>query len=148
MKLVFSAVLAFAIAACHSSDGTAPITQPNDISSMNVGDVRVLTPDQIPNGINLPATSSARDYVIIVGNTNPTIDAVANFVLQSDRTAGASANIVARTSLNSQLNIASEKIDFWLDFPVGADASSCFASPDASICGSASGVFFTWLPLR
>ena len=109
MKHVIPALLVFAVA-CNSSDGTSPITQPDDISSMNVGDVRVLTPDQVPNGINLPATSAARDYVIIVGNTNPTIDAVANFVVQSDRTTGGSADLAARTTFNSQLNIASEKI--------------------------------------
>lgn len=63
MKHVKPALLVFAIAACHSSDGTAPITQPNDISSMNVGDVRVLTPDQIPNGIDLPAASDRNKTV-------------------------------------------------------------------------------------
>jgi hypothetical protein len=53
---------------------------------MAVGDVRVLNPPDIPSGIDLPSGSSARDYVIIVGNTNPAIDAVANFVVrQTDR---------------------------------------------------------------
>ena len=76
---------------------------------MNVGDVRVLTPDQIPNGIDLPAISSARDYVIIVGNTNPTIDAVANFVVRADRSTPGS-QFGASERLNSQLNIAAETI--------------------------------------
>jgi hypothetical protein len=40
-------------------------------------------------------------------------------------------------------NTDSAKIDFRLDFPVGANASSCFASLGASICGSPSGFWFT-----
>jgi len=94
------ALLAFAVA-CSNSDATSPIGTPNDISSMNVGDVRVLTPDQVPNGIDLPASSVTRDYVIIVGNTNPTIDAVANFAVRADRTTGGSANVAASATLNA-----------------------------------------------
>jgi hypothetical protein len=93
--------------ACGSSDGTAPVTQPSDLSSMNVGDVRVLAPSDIPNGIDLPSVSSTRDYVIIVGNTDPTIDAVANFVVQANRSLGGSADVSAATDLNAALNRAS-----------------------------------------
>jgi hypothetical protein len=93
--------------ACGSSDGTAPVTQPSDLSSMNVGDVRVLAPSDIQNGIDLPSVSSTRDYVIIVGNTDPTIDAVANFVVQANRSLGGSADVSAATDLNAALNRAS-----------------------------------------
>ena len=110
MKHSILALLAFSVA-CSNSDATSPIGTPNDISSMNVGDVRVLTPDQVPNGIDLPATSAARDYVIIVGNTNPTIDAVANFAVRADRITSGSANVAASATLNTQLNRASIAIN-------------------------------------
>jgi len=52
---------------------------------MGVGEVRVLVPTDIPNGIDLPAGSGARDYIVIVGNTSSTHDAVANYVVKADR---------------------------------------------------------------
>ncbi|HEV7388177.1 MAG TPA: hypothetical protein VGN73_06185 [Gemmatimonadaceae bacterium] len=72
-------------AACGGSDGSGPKTPPSDIGSMAVGDVRVLVPADIPNGIDLPAGSGARDYVIMVGNTSPSHDVVANYVVKADR---------------------------------------------------------------
>jgi hypothetical protein len=110
MKRAVPVMLLFAVA-CNSSDGTAPKGPPSDISTMNVGDVRVLNPSDIPNGIDLPSGSSARDYVIIVGNTNPTIDAVANFVVKADRSAGGSSDLSASADLSSRLNRASQAIN-------------------------------------
>jgi hypothetical protein len=111
MKTLTPIVLVLA-AACQSSDGTAPpVVTPSDISSMNVGDVRVLNPSDIPNGINLPAVSDARDFVIIVGNTNPTIDAVANFVVKANRSAGGSFGLSAAADLNAGLNRATQTIN-------------------------------------
>lgn len=52
---------------------------------MAVGDVRVLNPADITNGIDLPAGSGARDYVIVVGNTSSAHDVVANYVVKADR---------------------------------------------------------------
>ena len=52
---------------------------------MQVGEVRLLNPADIPNGITLPAGSGARDYLIVVGNTNPAKDVVANYVVKADR---------------------------------------------------------------
>jgi hypothetical protein len=77
---------------------------------MSVGEVRVLNPSDIPNGIDLPSGSSG-DYVIIVGNTNPTIDAVANFVVKADRSAGGSSDLSASADLSSGLNRASQAIN-------------------------------------
>jgi hypothetical protein len=108
MKTLTPIVLVFAVA-CHSSDGTAPIGTPSDISSMNVGEVRALTPADIPNGINL-SVPDARDYVIIVGNTNPTIDAVANFVVKANRSAGGSFALSSAADLNAGLNRATQTI--------------------------------------
>jgi hypothetical protein len=110
MKRLIPVMLLFAVA-CNSSDGTAPIGPPSDISTMNVGEVRVLIPSDIPNGIDLPSGSSARDYVVIVGNTNPTIDAVANFVVKADRSAGGSSDLSASADLGSGLNRASQTIN-------------------------------------
>lgn len=109
MKTLPPVILLFAVA-CNSSDGTAPKGPPSDISSMSVGEVRVLNPSDIPNGIDLPSGSSG-DYVIIVGNTNPTIDAVANFVVKADRSAGGSSDLSASADLSSGLNRASQTIN-------------------------------------
>ena len=110
MKTLAPLILLFA-AACNSSDGTAPVGPPSDISTMSVGEVRVLNPADIPNGIDLPSGSSARDYVVIVGNTNQTIDAVANFVVKADRSAGGSSDLSAGADLSSGLNSASQTIN-------------------------------------
>lgn len=110
MKTLTPIVLVFAVA-CNSSDGTAVKGPPSDISSMNVGDVRVLNPSDIPNGIDLPAVSDARDFVILVGNTNPTIDAVANFVVKANRSEGGSFGLSATADLNASLNRATQTIN-------------------------------------
>jgi hypothetical protein len=110
MKALTPIVLVLAVA-CNSTDGTALKGNPSDISSMNVGDVRVLNPSDIPNGINLPAVPDARDFVIIVGNTNPTIDAVANFVVKANRSAGGSFGLSATADLNAGLNRATQTIN-------------------------------------
>ena len=110
MKRLVPVTLLFAVA-CHSSDGIAPKGPPSDISTMNVGDVRVLNPVDIPNGINLPSGSLARDYVVIVGNTNPTSNAVANVVVKADRSAGGSSNLSASADLSSGLNRATQAIN-------------------------------------
>lgn len=65
--------------------GTPPVQKLSDISSMTVGEVRVLNPTDIPNGIDLPAGSGARDYIIVVGNTSASHDVEANFVVKADK---------------------------------------------------------------
>jgi hypothetical protein len=107
----FAPVILLVAVACNSSDGTAPKGPPSDISTMSVGEVRVLNPSDIPNGIDLPSGSSGRDYVIIVGNTNPTIDAVANFVVKADRSAGGLSDLSASADLSSPLNRASQTLN-------------------------------------
>jgi hypothetical protein len=110
MKALIPVILVLA-SACNSSDGTAPKGPPSDISTMAVGEVRVLNPSDIPTGIDLPSGSSARDFVIVVGNTNPTIDAVATFAVKADRSAGGSPDLSASTDLGSALNRASQAIN-------------------------------------
>ena len=72
-------------AACGGGDGSGPKSPPSDISTMAVGEVRLLNPTDITNGIQLPASSSARDYVIVVGNTNTVHDVAANYVVKADK---------------------------------------------------------------
>src|SRR5689334_24097985 len=75
----------FAAACGGGKDGTGPVAKPSDISSMNVGEVRVLNPTDIPNGITLPQSSGSRDYVIIVANTSATHDVAANYTVKADK---------------------------------------------------------------
>ncbi len=99
-------VALFLAAACGGKDGggTGPTTSPSDISSMKVGEVRVLKPTDIPNGITLPSTSDNRDYIIIVGNTNTNLDVQANYTVKADRSptgtfgVEVAANMAARSS--------------------------------------------------
>jgi hypothetical protein len=81
--------------------GTGPVTKPNDISSMAVGDVRVLNPADITTGIDLPAGSGARDYVIIVGNTASVKDAEVSYVVKADKSTGATFGISSPSELGA-----------------------------------------------
>jgi hypothetical protein len=86
-----------AAAACGGGgDSTGPGNKPSsDLSTMAVGEVRIFNPSEITNGLDLPAGSGARDYVVIVGNTNSAQDVVANYVVKADRSSGASFDIGA-----------------------------------------------------
>lgn len=94
MKIKFVSVLAILGAACGGGgDGTGVKTPPSDISTMAVGEVRVLNPADISNGINLPAGSGPRDYLVIVGNTNSAHDVVASYVVKADQSSDAAFGI-------------------------------------------------------
>ena len=109
IKRFVPAVVILAVA-CGGGGGdvTPPVVKLSDISSMSVGEVRVLNPTDIPNGIDLPAGSGARDYIIVVGNTSSQHDVVANYTVKADKsTTGvfgieAAADLAAQSSL--QLN--------------------------------------------
>lgn len=92
-------LVALLVGACNSGDGTGTKAPPSDISTMQVGEVRALVPGDIPNGIDLPAGSGARDYIVIVGNTNTAHDVVANYVVRADHTTGASFGIESSADL-------------------------------------------------
>jgi hypothetical protein len=98
-------LLILTVACGGGGDGVGPGTDPNDISSMNVGDVRVLVPSDIPTGIDLPAGSGDRDYIIIVGNTSSAHDVVANYVVKADRSTTGSFGIEASPDMARQYNI-------------------------------------------
>ena len=111
IKRIAPVGLILALACGGGSDGgTGPNTTPGDISSMAVGDVRVLNAADITSGIDLPAGSGARDYVIIVGNTNNIKDVEASYVVKADRTTGASFGISAPSDLGGQSNVVINKI--------------------------------------
>ena len=102
LKRFAPVALILAVACGGGGDGTGPGTVPSDISTMTVGEVRVLTPSDIPNGIDLPSTSSAQDYVIIIGNTSTLHDVVANYVVKADQSTTGSFGISASPDLSAQ----------------------------------------------
>jgi hypothetical protein len=111
IKRIAPVGLVLAVACGGGSDGgIGPITNPHDISSMGVGEVRVLVPSDIPNGIDLPAGSGARDYLIIVGNTSNAYDVVANYVVRADKSSEASFGISAAPNLSAQSSRAIDRI--------------------------------------
>ena len=106
IKRIAPVALILALACGGGGDGgTGPNTTPSDISSMAVGDVRVLNAADITSGIDLPAGSGARDYVIIVGNTSNIKDVEASYVVKADRSTGASFGISAPSDLGGQSNV-------------------------------------------
>jgi hypothetical protein len=100
-KSFVPAILVLATA-CGGGDGAGPKTPPSDISTMGVGEVRVLNPSDVSTGINLPSGAGNRDYIVIVGNTNSAHDVVANYVVKADQSTGASFGINAPSELSPQ----------------------------------------------
>jgi hypothetical protein len=101
-KIFVPAALILAVACGGGGDGTGVVKTLSDISNMNVGEVRVLIPSDIPNGIDLPAGSGARDYLIIVGNTSAQHDVPANYVVKADRSTTGTFGLEAAADLQAQ----------------------------------------------
>jgi len=110
IKRIAPVGLILTVACGGGGDGIGPIPVSSDISTMAVGEVRVFNPADIQNGIDLPTTSSARDYVIIVGNTSSAHDIVANYVVRADRSAGAGFGISTPSDLSAQSSMAIDRI--------------------------------------
>ena len=106
----FGLILAVACGGGNDGGGIGPGTNRHDISSMAVGEVRVLNPGDIPDGIDLPAGSGARDYVIIVGNTSTARDVVANYVVRANQASDANFGISAAPDLTVQSSRAIDRI--------------------------------------
>jgi hypothetical protein len=100
----FAPVALILAAACGGgSDGsTGVVGASSDISTMAVGEVRLLNPSDIQNGIDLPAGSGARDYIIIVGNTSTAHDVVANYVVKADKSTTGSFGIDVAPDFSAQ----------------------------------------------
>ena len=77
---------------------------------MNVGDVRVLLPVDIQNGIDLPAGSGARDYIIVVGNTSAAHDVPATFVVKADKSTTGVFGIEAAGNLAAQSGVQLKQV--------------------------------------
>lgn len=82
--------------------GTGVVGASSDISTMAVGEVRLLNPSDIQNGIDVPAGSGARDYLIVVGNTSTAHDVVANYVVKADKSTTGSFGIEVAPDLSAQ----------------------------------------------
>jgi len=94
--------LILAVACGGGGDGIGPTPVSSDLGTMAVGDVRVYNPSDLQNGLDLPTQSSARDYVIIVGNTSAQHDVVANYVVRADKSTPGSLSISTGTEPASQ----------------------------------------------
>jgi hypothetical protein len=108
----FVPVMVILAAACGGGGdgGVGTKTPPSDISSMNVGEVRVLNPTDIPNGIDLPAGSGARDYIIVVGNTSAAHDVPASFVVKADKSTTGAFGIEAAADLRAQSSLQMSQV--------------------------------------
>jgi hypothetical protein len=95
--------LAAVLIACHG--GEAIVGPSPDIGTMNVGEVRVLSAANIRSGITLASGTLSRDYVIIVGNTDPQHDLVANFVVKGDQLAANAFGISAAPDIRAQSSL-------------------------------------------
>lgn len=97
--------LLFAAVACHTDSVVAPPQPPAsgfaDAKNMSVGEVRVLTPSQLPNGIELSASAVTSDYLLVVANTSPALDVPANYVVRGNELTSEPArqNILAPSNL-------------------------------------------------
>ena len=77
--------LSLAFIACHTDSAVAPPEPgPGDAKNMTVGEVRVLTPSQLPNGIELTATGATSNYLLVVANANPTLDVQASYTVRGN----------------------------------------------------------------
>jgi hypothetical protein len=104
LKRLAPAGMILAIACGGGSDSIGPTPVSPDISTMNVGEVRVLNPSDLTDGIQVPAGSGARDYLIIVGNTSPQHDLAANFLVNANVSSSGSFGISAAPDLSAPSN--------------------------------------------
>ncbi|MFN2636093.1 MAG: hypothetical protein ABR585_03585 [Gemmatimonadaceae bacterium] len=79
--VLLAAALAFA---CHGDTPTGLNQPSSDLGTMAVGEVRVFAAAGVRDGLQVPAASALRDYVIVVANTNPRLDQVATYYVNAD----------------------------------------------------------------
>lgn len=102
------------LAACGGGDGgpIEPVPNRHDITDLEPGEVRVLSPSDITNGIDLSSVSDAREFIFIVGNTGQsTTENVANYVVRGALGTGASLSAVKSVELSSQMVAGVEALE-------------------------------------
>ncbi|MDP9202663.1 MAG: hypothetical protein M3P26_12120 [Gemmatimonadota bacterium] len=70
---------------------------------MNIGEVRVFTPNNLDGGLRLPEGSSAGEYIIVVANTSSQHDVAADYVVEADALRSGTLGISTASDLKSQL---------------------------------------------
>jgi len=99
------------VLACNGSDGMGPTSVSSDLSTMNVGEVRVFTPNQLDGGLRLPESSSPGEYIIVVANTGSQHDVVANHVVNADVSGPGMLATSAPSELNGQSTLMLSHVD-------------------------------------
>ena len=80
-------------------DGVSPAPVSSDLTTMSVGEVRVFNAANVWDGFQLPPGTAAREFILVVANTNPQHDATAGYVVQADQLTGGSLNMSAAPDL-------------------------------------------------
>lgn len=77
------------LAACGGSDPIGPGANAGDLTGIQPGEVRVLVPSDIPNGLDIPSAATASEFVVIVGNSESKLDRVASYQVRTSAQSGA-----------------------------------------------------------
>lgn len=89
-----------------------PVPNPHDITTLEPGEVRVLKPSDIPNGIDVGSVSDARDFLIVVGNTAQSLtENVASYVVRGNLGTGASLSAAMSQAVSPQLAQLTEALE-------------------------------------
>ncbi|HEU4746859.1 MAG TPA: hypothetical protein VFS56_00045, partial [Gemmatimonadaceae bacterium] len=98
------------VVACGGGDKPIdPVQSPHDITDLEPGQVRVLRPSDIANGIDLGSVSDARDFLIVVGNTGQSAtENVATYVVRGNLGTGATLSAAPSLAVSPQ---AAERMD-------------------------------------
>src|SRR5690349_4314335 len=89
----------FSIGSTLSAPATAPREiASSDLGAISAGEVKVLDAGQAAGGLQFPSGSTDRNYLIVVGNTDPQHDAEASYVVTANQVAGAATTRVGGLS--------------------------------------------------
>lgn len=97
-----SAIGLLLVLGCGDAKGVGPTPVSADLTTMSVGEVRVFNAANVWDGLYLPPGTSAREFILIVANTNPQHDVAASYVVRADQLTGGSLNISAASDLQVQ----------------------------------------------
>jgi hypothetical protein len=97
-----SAIGLLLVLGCGEDNGVGLAPASSDLTTMNVGEVRVFNAANVWDGFYLPPATSAREFILIVANTNPRPDVVEGYIVQADKLTGGSLDISAASQRNVQ----------------------------------------------